>query len=265
MIRQGLVCILVGFSISVEAEENPAFQAKIANIIGYQVEKSLSIESICGENDMQYVNSYDGTLGVTREFVHEMKGSVGALANEKNRKYCSGTLVQEDLFLTASHCIDSSVTRDHISFEYEFEEDSSDLKKEVNFEILEVVEDGASEGFDYAVLRLAGAPGAQFGWKQLNLEKLDAQQLAIIQHPKGEPKQIEAGVDFKIRRSKIYYGDLDTEAGSSGSGVIDDNGFVVGVHTHGGCRRNNGANSGTYLSIASETSPLLQSLQREER
>src|SRR5690349_6975242 len=33
----------------------------------------------------------------------------------------------------------------------------------------------------------------------------------------------------------MLYDDLDTKGGSSGAGILDDAGRLVGVHTHGGC------------------------------
>ena len=71
--------------------------------------------------------------------------------------------------------------------------------------------------------------------------KID-EMLTIIQHPRGRPKEIEAGYFVKNSGKWMSYSDLDTEPGSSGSGVINNNGELVGVHTNGGCDENGGVN-----------------------
>src|SRR5262245_45226638 len=81
-------------------------------------------ESICGRtNDAQHVNSYNGTLGPSIAFVQANKGSKGAMestnSDSQQVKYCSGTLIAADLFLTAGHCVDASTVGDFVAFNYE--------------------------------------------------------------------------------------------------------------------------------------------------
>ena len=46
----------------------------------------------------------------------------------------------------------------------------------------------------------------------------------------------------------MFYSNLDTFGGSSGSGVRDDIGDVIGVHTNGGCRTDGtGVNRGVTM------------------
>lgn len=75
----------------------------------------------CGKDDLQHVNLYDGSLGETVEFVQANKVSVGAMESgntDNSSKFCSGTLISENLFLTAGHCVDSSATKKFVSFNY---------------------------------------------------------------------------------------------------------------------------------------------------
>jgi V8-like Glu-specific endopeptidase len=54
----------------------------------------------------------------------------------------------------------------------------------------------------------------------------------------------------------LYYVDLDTSVGSSGAGVLNRDGYLVGVHTDGDCVKG-GTNWGwTAVSIV-EASPYL--------
>lgn len=246
---------------------NPAFENKLANPNSFKVDRDLSDNgrSICGQNDLQFINDYDGQLGPSIEFVDAMKYSVGALASPTDKKYCTGTLIGESLFLTASHCVDSTTLNDHISFNYEYASGAKELLKEVKVEIAEILEDGMQHRRDYAILRLKTDAGNTFGWKKLNLKAENIQYLTIIQHPSGEPKQVEAGEDFLFddEKGKVRYADIDTKGGSSGSGVIDENGSLIGVHTHGGCAIAGGSNSGTFLHTAAKTSKYLNKIAKQ--
>jgi V8-like Glu-specific endopeptidase len=71
--------------------------------------------------------------------------------------------------------------------------------------------------------------------------------LTIIQHPDGNPKKIAAGAKLGSTEQEISYGDVDTRGGASGSGIINQDGRVIGVHTTGGCFDTGGSNSGVTL------------------
>lgn len=72
----------------------------------------------CGSDwDMQHVESYDGSLGVTRDFVDYHERFVGQLhwnndlaskyddpGNVNDVRWCTGTMISDDLMLTAGHC-----------------------------------------------------------------------------------------------------------------------------------------------------------------
>jgi V8-like Glu-specific endopeptidase len=73
----------------------------------------------------------------------------------------------------------------------------------------------------------------------------------MLQHPQGLPKKVEAGHVLSIIDSGVYYDDLDSSGGSSGSGLRDKDGKVIGVHTNGGCTAGAGANKAvTTIAIA---------------
>jgi V8-like Glu-specific endopeptidase len=216
-------------------DDNPAFLLKRSNPARYRFQEDTR-RSICGPNDLQHVNDYNGTLGQPVEFVKKFSPAVGALAQgtpENNRKFCSGTLISENLFLTASHCIDSTITQKFAVFGYEKAAGSADLLPQEAFKIAEVIEDGNASVLDYAILRIEGNPGAKYGFTPIRAVLPDANHLlTIIQHPKGQPKQIESGPLVPNNGKYMAYADLDTEPGSSGSGVLDQTGMLVGVHTN---------------------------------
>lgn len=253
---------------SSKSDHNPMFAEKMRLGKKYSVRAAMKLNtsnSICGTNDLQEVNSYDGSLGQTKEFVKEHQSAVGAMEDsgkDNSSKFCSGTLISNNLFLTASHCVEgSNATTKYVSFNYEKAKGSSTVLPQSHFKVAEVVEEGGSYKIDYAILRLEGNPGEKFGFRKLSTEPEKGSALTIIQHPSGETKQIEAGTRGSVN-SGVYmgYGDIDTEPGSSGSGVLDEKGNVVAVHTNGGCYTSGGENKGVKMSEILKVSKTVQSL-----
>jgi V8-like Glu-specific endopeptidase len=216
--------------------------------------------SICGAtNDAQHVNSYNGALGPSTAFVQANKNSKAALeSSPTGGKFCSGTLISTNLFLTAGHCVDSGSVGEFVAFNFERAANSTALLPQTHVRITAVVEDGVS-GVDYAILRLEGSPGNTFGVAPVaTADPANGTAITIIGHPSGQPKQIEAGT-VAGRRGTNYltYGNVDTLGGSSGSGVINNAGQVVGVHTNGGCTASGGTNSGVRIARIRQVSATL--------
>jgi V8-like Glu-specific endopeptidase len=217
--------------------------------------------SICGStDDSQHVNSYNGALGPTVAFVTTHKKSKGALENAataNSSKYCSGSLISNNTFLTAGHCVDSSTVGDFISFNYERVAGGTTLLPQSHFRIDAVLEDGLG-GVDYAILRLAGSPGATWGISAVaSADPATGSAATIIGHPAGGPKKIEAGTINSYSGNAIRYGNIDTLGGNSGSGVLNSSGAIIGVHTNGGCTSTGGVNFGMRISRVRAVSSIL--------
>lgn len=247
-------------SIASSPLHNPEFARKLRDPDGYRKDLSVLLrESLCGRNDLQHVNSYNGMLGQTKAFVVARQRQVGALettASQTSSKYCTGTLIANDLFITAGHCIDSSTTREYVAFNYERKAGSTTQLTQEHFKITAIVDDGAKRGLDYAILRLAGTPGVKFGTTKFNaVDPASNAILTIIQHPNGEAKQVEVGHMGGTSGNYLKYGDLDTLPGSSGSGVINAAGELVGIHTNGGCTSSSGFNTGVRMKIINPKLP----------
>jgi V8-like Glu-specific endopeptidase len=218
--------------------------------------------TVCGTtDDSQYVNDYTGTLGPTTAFVTTYKGSKGAMEATatpgSSAKYCSGSLIASNLFLTAGHCVDSTTVGEYVSFNFERVKGSSTLLTESHFRVDAVVEDELG-GVDYAIVRLAGTPGTTWGISAVAAaDPATGSAITIIGHPAAAPKKIEAGTVQSFSGSYMYYGNVDTLGGSSGSGVLNSSGQIVGVHTNGGCTSSGGANSGVRISKIRTVSAVL--------
>ena len=88
---------------------HPEFLRKLRDVEHYRLDEARLLggerRDAVVMRDPQHVNSYDGRLGCRRP-TKKYKGAVGAMSSKNTPtggKYCSGTLIGNDLFLTASH------------------------------------------------------------------------------------------------------------------------------------------------------------------
>jgi len=225
----------------------------------------VSQATTCGSTDeSQHVNIYDGSFErFPVAFVRAHKGPVGALettsSDSSSVKFCTGTLISANRFLTAGHCISSGSVGQFVSFNFELNLiPILTVGPQTHVVITEVLEDDVG-GVDYAIVRLAGSPGNTFGVTPVApADALAGSPIAMIGHPDHHPKMVEAGtVAPDSDASAIRYFNLDTLGGSSGSGLLDPQGRIVGVHTNGGCTASGGTNFGTPISRIRAVSNIL--------
>jgi len=267
-----------------------------AALAGAGPEYADILESICGvADDSQAVEQYDGTLGVTTAFVaaHQQQavqvqwnsnlGSVYTNPGDVNGvRWGSATLIGPDLLLTCGHLFDSAaggwtVPRQngtstaispteialnmHINVLYQVDPGGT-LRAEVSFPITQLIEYRLG-GLDMALCRVGGSPGTTYGWTEVAAANPSVgDMLAIVGHPAGMPKRIEAGPATTVTTNQLRYNDIDTLGGNSGSGILHAaTGRLVGVHTNGGCNPSGtGSNSGTAIVGIIAASPTLQAL-----
>jgi Trypsin-like peptidase domain len=262
-----------------------------------------SLESLCGPDDMIDVELYQGTLGATEKFVDGHQASTAQIqwnddlaaqfgpgaGNVNGQRWCTGTLIADDLLLTAGHCFNkqndpfgwvtpSRIVNDqrvfiepgeialnmHVNFNFQVDGQTLLLRDATVFPIEELVEYGIPDGLDYAIVRLgqddSGAlPGPRFGIRSVAAAlPQDGELVTILQHPAGRPKKVEAGTATTFGDFDVQYADIDTLGGSSGSGVLNTQGELVAVHTNGGCGPTSGSNRALSVRTIASSSDVIQ-------
>lgn len=163
---------------------------------------------------------------------------------------CTGTLIAAGagpVVITAGHCV-AVGDRSLLVFNFEDDPDGDPLVTEGT-----VIEQ--SDEPDYALIQLDVLPAIA----PVPLTTEATEQLAIIQHPRGRPKVIAEGRYLDSCNQLVYYANLDTLVGSSGAGVLNRQGHLLGVHTDGDCKETGrGHNWGWTTQAIVEASEYLQ-------
>ena len=188
-------------------------------LIDAEIER-FAVESVCGNrDDTQDVETYDGTLGVTRDFVNQFERPMGQLQwledladhfNGPNDspgdvagvRWGSGGLFTNELFITAGHCFDqdgggwqrprrngttispAEIARlMRVNFNYQVNGATGAVRPGESFPVQELIEYRVG-GLDFAIARLgrnaAGRlPGEQNGTLRLAAQDLTTQQAML--------------------------------------------------------------------------------------
>jgi hypothetical protein len=195
----------------------------------------------CGPTlDFTPINSYQG------EFADVVQDREDAVVLIDGR--CTGTLIEASagpVVMTAGHCVGLG-DRSLLVFNFEDAPDGDELRTEGT-----VIEQSLEP--DYALIQLDALPAVT----PVLLTSQATERLAIIQHPRGHRKVIAEGRYLDSCNQLVYYADLDTLVGSSGAGVLNRQGHLLGIHTDGDCDEKGGANRGWTVETIVEASPYL--------
>lgn len=207
------------------------------------------LPSQCGPTaDFTPINRYQGSIGVVQD-----REDAVVLVNGG----CTGTLVAAGagpVVLTAGHCVGLG-DRSLLAFNVEAEPDGDPLV--TNGTVIEQAIDP-----DYALIQLDKIPSIT----PTALTSQVTDLLAIIQHPRGGPKVIAEGSFLADCQASIAYADLDTLVGSSGAGVLNQQGELVAVHTDGDCStEGGGANQGFTTTAIVAASAYLEDADVQAR
>jgi hypothetical protein len=218
-------------------------------VCGNPKRPEVSRLSQCGPTlDFTPINSYQGEIAD----VQDMEDAV-VLINGR----CTGTLIDASagpVVVTAGHCVGLG-DRVLLVFNFENEPDGDPLVTEGS-----VIEQALEP--DYALIELDVLPEVT----PVLLTTRASDLVAIIHHPRGRPKVIAEGRYLDSCHQLVYYADLDTLVGSSGAGVLNRQGHLLGIHTDGDCDENgHGANRGWTAESIVDASPYLRSADIAER
>lgn len=207
------------------------------------------LPSQCGPTlDFTPINSYQGEIAS----VQDREDAVVLINGD-----CTGTLIAAGagpVVLTAGHCVGLG-DQDLLAFNIEAQPDGDPLV--TNGTVIE-----QSTEPDYALIRLDKLP--MITPTLLTTQATDL--LAIIQHPRGGLKVIAEGSYLGECKGVVSYTDLDTLVGSSGAGVLNRQGYLLGVHTDGDCSADgHGANRGFTAASIVEASAYLQDTDIADR
>lgn len=184
----------------------------------------------------------------------ELRRTIGRIhIRDANRRVGWGTgfLVAPNLLLTNQHVLASAATAGFSRVEFDYEETFAgeflpsatfDLAPDVLF-----VCDPADGGLDYALVAVApqarpegqraGMALAEFGHNVLVREEgklLKGELIHAIHHPEGQPRQVSLRDNrlTALPEHWLHY-ETDTEEGSSGAPLFNNQWQVVGVHHAG--------------------------------
>lgn len=259
--RLTVLSVVFLFAVSALAQPQPKFDLFQTDAQGKILNAS---RSICGEDTMSDMLEEDEDFQVMGNPVgqYREKSLLGGVAR------CTGTLISNDLFLTARHCFQRSCDNIEVAFNFLAARDQQEV-----FKCSEVVEKGGSSNEDdYMIIRLEGKPGVKWGYyPPAKYEPATRQELMMLHHPAGKPMKVswdECAVT-EIKDNMLHHR-CDTEPGSSGSGIFtrssQDQSLVriVGVHTLGGCTASgqDSSNSGPKMTHLFELSPTLKELAK---
>jgi endonuclease G, mitochondrial len=191
------------------------------------------LEAIINTADFLGTRYFDGGVAAAR--------AVGRILIKDDRGrlvgYGTGSMISPHLMLTNHHVLDNAQAAATSQVEFDYQ-DGLDGK------LLEVTTFGfdpdrfflADEALDFAIVAVRAEADelAPFGFNRLiesNGKALLGESVTIVQHPRGEKKQVA------LRENKIVDGPerfvhytADTEPGSSGSPVFNDQWEVIALH-----------------------------------
>lgn len=152
----------------------------------------------------------------------------------------TGFLTQEGYVFTNHHVIGSAEVAKTARLEFNFEEGKSLIAYQVDPTDFIT---SPRDNLDFArvkVIDRADAPLSKWGFVEFDTEAMPVvgEDVTIIQHPRGEFKQINADAVLSQMNQYLFY-TTETEGGSSGSPVLNKACKVIALH-HAGLKLEEG-------------------------
>ena len=186
------------------------------------------IEKINGTNNLRTIAVLDELLQISRSVVHITIPGEGV---------ATGFMIAPDVLMTNNHVFRSAEYAQDAILRFNYRIDISGSMAPTDDYATDSAFFHTSEALDYSIVRVKGAPGMKWGYIKIPLTtKVEvADDVFIIQHPSGGPKQIA------LSDNEVAYADdtvvqylTDTLPGSSGSPVLNDSMRLIAIHHSGG-------------------------------
>ena len=187
--------------------------------------------------------SSSGTVSFNAPTLQSAEGlcSNQRFLSDPTAAFCSGTLIDDDLVLTAGHCVTTASECSSTRFVFNYYRTSATAMHAVTsadvFSCASIVvrQQATVSGrqLDFAILRLDRAATPRFTPAPVrtgNTALTSAQNVAVIGCGSGIPFKIDAGGQVRDNRSSTldyFVANTDTFAGNSGSGVYETSSFAV--------------------------------------
>jgi V8-like Glu-specific endopeptidase len=159
--------------------------------------------------------------------------------------FCTGTLIDDDVVLTAGHCIPSARECENTRFVFRYYRTSATELQTVTSAdvfacsniIVRQQRDTPQGPQDFALIRLTRKATPRFKPAPVRLERAPlvvGQAVGVIGSGSGVPFKIDTGGRVRQPGAGVsFVATTDTFGGNSGSGVYDEAGSVVGILVEG--------------------------------
>lgn len=160
-------------------------------------------------------------------------------ANDPTPAFCSGTLIDDDLVLTAGHCVTTAADCASTRFVFKFARSSATALETVTaddvFSCASIVarsETQTAQGVsDFALIRLNRSAAPRFvpaPVRRSTAALLTGQRVGVIGSGSGVPFKIDTGGSVRDPgNGSSFEATTDTFGGNSGSGVYELDGYTV--------------------------------------
>lgn len=178
--------------------------------------------------------------------------------------YGTGSLVAPGVLLTNHHVLEDAETARASTIEFDFEDGpDGQARQSHRFPFAPDALFFADEALDFALVAVEGDVSA-YGFNPLieaEGKAIIGEPVTIIQHPKGERKQIALRENRIVDTvDQFLHYETDTEPGSSGSLVFNDQWEAVALH-HAGVPNPQGKNQGDIINEGIRVSQIVGKLR----
>jgi len=236
-----------GIAAGITREFRKSLGSKSARaVITTETVSDALLERIIGKTrDFQFIEFLERAV-----FVSKSVGRIVSKLPGGRLSYGTGFMVSPRLLMTNHHVLPSAAVAAQSSIEFDFQKD----RRGQNVAIRPFKLDPSAfflndKKLDFALVAVSpddqGRPLADYQWCPLHNDPgkiVTGEPINIIQHPKGELKQVVIRdnrlLDSLGGTDLFYHYEADTEPGSSGSPVFNDQWEVIALH-HSGVPKQN--------------------------